>query len=136
MFSGKRSAALVMARFGMAVRLLASQARGPVDLLVTLNILLLMNSIGHVRDGQALALDPAAASLKWSMRGTPHRCCALQMAESRSLRSNPARRSERIREPRFEGSRRVLEAGETLVLYTDGLSEAETTPACSSASNP
>ncbi|MGB0134831.1 SpoIIE family protein phosphatase, partial [Dokdonella sp.] len=71
--SGKAvSAALVMARFGMGVRLLASQASNPVDLLVTLNVLLLDElEAGMFVTAQILAIDRQSGDFDIANAGHP-----------------------------------------------------------------
>ena len=125
--SGKAvSAALVMARFGMAVRLLASQCSGPVELLVTLNILLLDElESGMFVTAQALALAPLSGNLEIANAGHPAPLLRNRdgqvdelVLESGAPLGADARTS-------FRASTRTLETGTCLLLYSDGLNEAE-----------
>jgi hypothetical protein len=120
------SAALVMARFGMAVRLLASQASGPVELLVTLNILLLDElEAGMFVTAQTLALSPANGRIEIANAGHPHpllrdasgRVEELALDAGAALGANPG--------TAFHASTFTLKPGTCLLLFTDGLNEAE-----------
>jgi serine phosphatase RsbU (regulator of sigma subunit) len=125
--SGKAvSAALVMARFGMAVRLLASQACNPVDLLVTLNILLLDElEPGMFVTAQVLAVRAGSGEIEIANAGHPApwlRSVAGQVTEL-TLDSGAALGADA--QTRFGTLKTDLEPGACLLLYSDGLNEAE-----------
>lgn len=125
--SGKAvSAALVMARFGMAVRLLASQACNPVDLLVTLNILLLDElEPGMFVTAQVLAVHAESGDIEIANAGHPAplvrspdgRVTELTLDSGAALGANA--------QTRFGTLKTRLEPGACLLLYSDGLNEAE-----------
>ena len=125
--SGKAvSAALVMARFGMAVRLLASQASNPVDLLVTLNILLLDElEPGMFVTAQVLAMHAETGDIEIANAGHP--APLLRSADGRveelKLESGAALGANA--QTRFGMLKTHLEPGACLMLYSDGLNEAE-----------
>ncbi len=125
--SGKAvSAALVMARFGMAARLLAGHASGPLDLIVTLNVLLLDElEAGMFVTAQALALDPASGALEIVNAGHPaplRRRADGVLAEYALAAGAPLGANARTA---FQASQHLLAPGDLMVLYTDGLNEAE-----------
>jgi len=125
--SGKAvSAALVMARIGMAVRLIASQAGGPLDLLVALNVLMVEElEPGMFATAQVLALTPADGSLQIANAGHPSpflRGADGSVAEFSLQPGAPLGADARTTFPMRSAT---LEPGACLLLYSDGLSEAE-----------
>lgn len=125
--SGKAvSAALVMARFGMAVRLLAGQAHNPLDLLVTLNILLLDElESGMFVTAQVLALDPESGTLDLANAGHPAPLRRRANGKVDELALDPAAPLGANARTTFQASQHVLGPGDLIVFYTDGLNEAE-----------
>ena len=125
--SGKAvSAALVMARFGMAVRLLASQATNPLDLLVTLNILLLDElEPGMFVTAQAMAIDPASGEIEIANAGHPAPLLLSADGQVRELKLDPGAALGANAQTRFGTLQVNIEPGACLLLYTDGLNEAE-----------
>ncbi len=125
--SGKAvSAALVMARFGMALRLIAGQAPDPASLLVSLNILLLDElEPGMFVTAQALALDPLGGHIELANAGHPpplvrrHDGTVLPLAVDEAAALGVDGRMS-FRSTRFE-----LGNGDALLLHTDGLEEAQ-----------
>ncbi|MEO8010707.1 MAG: SpoIIE family protein phosphatase, partial [Dokdonella sp.] len=125
--SGKAvSAALVMARFGMAVRLLASQASGPLELLVTLNILLLDElETGMFVTAQALALSAEDGQLEIANAGHPLPLLRSHVGSVEALILESGAPLGADARTAFRSSAHAFEAGACLLLYTDGLDEAE-----------
>jgi serine phosphatase RsbU (regulator of sigma subunit) len=125
--SGKAvSAALVMARFGMGVRLLASQAGNPMDLLVTLNVLLLDElEPGMFVTAQAIAIDPATGEVEIANAGHPLPLLRSASAEVTPLAIDPGAPLGADAQTRFGRQTATLEPGTCLLLYSDGLDEAE-----------
>ena len=125
--SGKAvSAALVMARFGMAMRLLANQAGTPLDLLVTLNILLMDElEAGMFVTAQVIALDVESGTIEIANAGHPPPLlrAADGLVEQLVLDAGAALGANA--QTRFGSSTIVLASGACLLLYTDGLDEAE-----------
>ena len=125
--SGKAvSAALVMARFGMGVRLLASHAQHPVELLVTLNTLL----VGELEPGmfvtaQVIALDAASGEIEIANAGHPPPL--LRYADGRVdlLTLDPGAPLGADARTAFSAHRFMLAPASALLLYTDGLTDAE-----------
>jgi serine phosphatase RsbU (regulator of sigma subunit) len=125
--SGKAvSAALVMARFGMAVRLLASQASTPLDLLVTLNILLLDElEPGMFVTAQVIAIHGESGDLEIANAGHPAPLLLDAGGDVRELKLDPGAALGANAQTRFGALQMHLEPGACLLLYTDGLNEAE-----------
>lgn len=125
--SGKAvSAALVMARFGMAVRLLASQANHPLDLLVTLNVLLLDElEAGMFVTAQVIAIDGASGDIEIANAGHPPPLLRHADGTVEALRLEPGAPLGASAQTRFGASTVTLPAGASLLFYTDGLDEAE-----------
>lgn len=125
--SGKAvSAALVMARFGMGVRLLASHAQHPVELLVTLNTLLL----GELEPGmfvtaQALALDADTGQVELANAGHPAPLLRDASGRVESLALDAGAPLGADARTAFAAHRFALDPGSALLLYTDGLTDAE-----------
>ena len=125
--SGKAvSAALVMARFGMAVRLLANQASTPLDLLVTLNILLLDElEAGMFVTAQVIALDVDSGTLEIANAGHPPPMLRTADGHVEQLVLAPGAALGANAQTRFGSSTLTLAPGACLLLFTDGLDEAE-----------
>ncbi|MEO7014375.1 MAG: SpoIIE family protein phosphatase [Dokdonella sp.] len=125
--SGKAvSAALVMARFGMAVRLLANQASTPLDLLVTLNILLLDElEAGMFVTAQVIALDVDSGTLEIANAGHPPPLLRTGDGHVEQLVLAPGAALGANAQTRFGSSTLTLAPGACLLLFTDGLDEAE-----------
>lgn len=125
--SGKAvSAALVMARFGMGVRLLASQAGNPMDLLVTLNVLLLDElEPGMFVTAQAIAIDPASGAIEIANAGHPAPLLRDASARVAALAIDPGAPLGADAQTTFGRKAITLEPGTCLMLYSDGLDEAE-----------
>ncbi len=125
--SGKAvSAALVMARFGMAVRLLASQSGGPLDLLVTLNILLLDElETGMFVTAQALALTDEDGQLEIANAGHPAPLLRSSDGGVNALSLESGAPLGADARTAFRSANLTLAHGDCLLLYTDGLDEAE-----------
>ncbi len=127
--SGKAvSAALVMARFGMAMRLLANQAGTPLDLLVTLNILLLDElEAGMFVTAQVVALDVASGAIEIANAGHPPPLLRAADGTVEQLELEPGAALGANAQTRFCSSSIVLAHGACLLLFTDGLDEAQDT---------
>lgn len=125
--SGKAvSAALVMARFGMALRLMASQASTPLDLLVTLNVLLLDElEAGMFVTAQVLALSPQSGEIEIANAGHPSPLLRSAQGSISELAMDPGAALGAGAQTLFRASRFTLEPGACLLLYSDGLNEAE-----------
>ncbi|MEZ5461157.1 SpoIIE family protein phosphatase [Dokdonella sp.] len=125
--SGKAvSAALVMARFGMGVRLLASQASNPVDLLVTLNVLMLDElEAGMFVTAQIVAIGEQCGDLEIANAGHPRPLLRSRSGDVSEVALEPGAPLGANAQTRFSTERLQLEAGECLLLYSDGLDEAE-----------
>ena len=125
--SGKAvSAALVMARFGMAVRLLASRASNPLDLLVTLNILLLDElEPGMFVTAQAIAIHGETGEIEIANAGHPAPLLRSADGDVRELKLDPGAPLGANAQTRFGTLQVNIEPGACLLLYTDGLNEAE-----------
>lgn len=124
--SGKAvSAALVMARFGMGVRLLAGQASNPVDLLVTLNVLLLDElEAGMFVTAQVLAIGERPGDLEIANAGHPRPLLRSAQGKVSEIALEPGAPLGANAQTRFATERIELEAGACLLLYSDGLDEA------------
>lgn len=125
--SGKAvSAALVMARFGMAVRLLASQASNPLDLLVTLNVLLLDElEAGMFVTAQVIAIDAVSGDIEVANAGHPAPLLRAADGMVTPLILEPGAPLGANAQTRFGASTVNLAEGACLMFYTDGLDEAE-----------
>ncbi len=125
--SGKAvSAALVMARFGMAMRLLANQASAPLDLLVTLNILLLDElEAGMFVTAQIIALDVDSGAIEIANAGHPPPLLRAVDGHVEQLALDPGAALGANAQTRFGSSTITLAPGACLLLYTDGLDEAQ-----------
>ncbi|MEO7935243.1 MAG: SpoIIE family protein phosphatase [Dokdonella sp.] len=125
--SGKAvSAALVMARFGMAVRLLASQASNPLDLMVTLNVLLLDElEAGMFVTAQVIAIDPASGNIEIANAGHPAPLLRAANGSVEALTLEPGAPLGAHAQTRFGAATVHLPVGACLMFYTDGLDEAE-----------
>ena len=125
--SGKAvSAALVMARFGMAMRLLANQAGTPLDLLVTLNILLLDElEAGMFVTAQVIALDVDSGRVEIANAGHPAPLLRAANGYVEQLVIEPGAALGANAQTRFASSTITLTPGACLLLYTDGLDEAQ-----------
>ncbi|HOX70566.1 SpoIIE family protein phosphatase [Dokdonella sp.] len=125
--SGKAvSAALVMARFGMGVRLLASQASNPLDLLVTLNVLLLDElEPGMFVTAQIAALNPESGEIEIANAGHPAPLLRAVDGTVTALGLEPGAPLGANAQTLFVANRITLGAGACLMLYSDGLDEAE-----------
>lgn len=125
--SGKAvSAALVMARFGMGVRLLASQASNPVDLLVTLNVLLLDElEAGMFVTAQVMAIDEQSGGIEIANAGHPRPLLRSLSGEVNEVSLEAGAPLGANAQTRFSNKHIQLEAGACLLLYSDGLDEAE-----------
>ncbi len=125
--SGKAvSAALVMARFGMAVRLLASQADNPLDLLVTLNILMLDElEAGMFVTAQIIGIDAASGDIHIANAGHPSPLMRTADGRVKALTLESGAPLGASAQTRFGASTVKLQAGSSLLFYTDGLDEAE-----------
>lgn len=120
------SAALVQARFGMAVRLLASHAATPLDLLVTLNVLLLDElEPGMFVTAQVLALDPVSGRLDIANAGHPPPLLRMPDGQVGALMLEPGAPLGASAQTQFNSLSLNLEPGACLLLYSDGLDEAE-----------
>lgn len=122
------SAALVMARLGMAVRLLGAQSPGPADLLVSLNTLLGEElESGMFVTAQVLALSTADGHLEIANAGHPaplHRRRDGIVSSVPVEAGAPLGASARTTFPVLTAT---LEPGSAWLLYTDGLDEAVNT---------
>lgn len=125
--SGKAvSAALVMARFGMAVRLLASQAGNPLDLLVTLNVLLLDElEAGMFVTAQVIAIDATSGNIEIANAGHPSPLLRDADGTVNALILEPGAPLGAHGQTHFHASTVNLPVGACLMFYTDGLDEAE-----------
>ena len=125
--SGKAvSAALVMARFGMAMRLLANQAGTPLDLLVTLNILLLEElEAGMFVTAQVIALDVESGAIEIANAGHPPPLLRVADGKVEQLVLEPGAALGANAQTRFCSSSIILAHGDCLLLFTDGLDEAQ-----------
>ncbi|HET9032486.1 MAG TPA: SpoIIE family protein phosphatase [Dokdonella sp.] len=125
--SGKAvSAALVMARFGMAVRLLASQAGNPLDLLVTLNVLLLDELEGGMFvTAQIIAIDAASGDIEIANAGHPSPLLRNEDGTVEAVTLEPGAPLGASAQTHFGASTINLRPGASLLFYTDGLDEAE-----------
>lgn len=125
--SGKAvSAALVMARFGMAIRLLANQAGTPLDLLVTLNILLIEElEAGMFVTAQVIALDVDNGAIEIANAGHPPPLLRSADGVVEQLVLDPGAALGANAQTRFGSSTLTLARGASLLLYTDGLDEAQ-----------
>lgn len=125
--SGKAvSAALVMARFGMAVRLLASQADNPLDLLVTLNVLLLDElEIGMFVTAQIIAIDAKSGDIEIANAGHPSPLLRTADGKVEALTLESGAPLGASAQTRFGTSTVNLQPEACLLFYTDGLDEAE-----------
>ena len=127
--SGKAvSAALVQARFGMAMRLLASQADTPLDLMVTLNVLLLDElEAGMFVTAQIIAIDAANGQIEIANAGHPPPLLRTADGRVESLTLDSGAALGANAQTRFGSSTITLPNGACLLLYTDGLDEAANT---------
>ncbi|MBL0163702.1 MAG: SpoIIE family protein phosphatase [Xanthomonadales bacterium] len=125
--SGKAvSAALVMARFGMAMRLLANQAGTPLDLLVTLNILLIEElEAGMFVTAQVIALDVESGAIEIANAGHPPPLLRAADGKVEQLVLEPGAALGANAQTRFCSSSIILAHGDCLLLFTDGLDEAQ-----------
>lgn len=120
------SAALVMARFGMALRLLANQASTPLDLLVTLNVLLLDElEAGMFVTAQVLALSPQNGEIEIANAGHPAPLMRTAQGTVGELPLDPGAALGVGAQTLFRATKFMLEPGACLLLYSDGLNEAE-----------
>ena len=125
--SGKAvSAALVMARFGMAVRLLASQAGNPLDLLVTLNVLLLDElEAGMFVTAQIIAIDATTGDIEIANAGHPSPLLRTADGNVEAVTLESGAPLGASAQTHFGSSTVNLQPGDCLLFYTDGLDEAE-----------
>ncbi|MBN8482972.1 MAG: SpoIIE family protein phosphatase [Xanthomonadales bacterium] len=125
--SGKAvSAALVMARFGMGVRLLAGHAVHPVELLVSLNTLLLDElEPGMFVTAQALALDADTGAIEIANAGHPAPILRTAQGRVGELVVDPGAPLGADARTNFRAQRLTLDGGSVLLFYTDGLTDAE-----------
>ncbi len=125
--SGKAvSAALVMARFGMGVRLLASHASHPVELLVSLNTLLLDElEPGMFVTAQALALDVESGEIEIANAGHPAPILRTPEGRVGELAVDAGAPLGADARTHFRSQRLAFTAGSALLFYTDGLTDAE-----------
>lgn len=125
--SGKAvSAALVMARFGMALRLIANQAPDPASLLVSLNLLLLDElEPGMFVTAQALAFDTQGGDIEFSNAGHPPPMVRRGDGTVAPLAIDEASALGVDARTSFRATRLRLDPGEAMLLHTDGLEEAQ-----------
>lgn len=125
--SGKAvSAALVMARFGMGVRLLASHASHPVEMLVSLNTLLVDElEPGMFVTAQALALDADGGEIEIANAGHPPPLLRTTNGRVAELEVDPGAPLGADARTNFRSQRIALGGGSALLFHTDGLTDAE-----------
>ena len=122
-------AAAAMGQLRSAMRALASTGLGPGELLSALDVYAHRHAVGETATLMYAQLDVLTGDLRFACAGHPPPVLLDAAGEARLLwegRSRPLWVDERA-EPRPEGACR-LGAGDTLVLYTDGLIEDRARP--------
>jgi serine phosphatase RsbU (regulator of sigma subunit) len=125
--SGKgASAALFMALAAMAVRTLAREVREPGDLLARANSLLCeRNRTNQFVTACAVILNPATGEIVWANAGHPLPARLSASGEVTWLEGARCAPLGVFEETRYRTERGVLNPGETLVIYSDGVTEAD-----------
>src|SRR5690606_34704719 len=112
----------------MAMRLLASQADTPLDLMVTLNVLLLDElEAGMFVTAQIIAIDAVSGQIEIANAGHPPPLLRTADGRVESLTLDSGAALGAHAQTRFGSSTITLPAGACLLLYTDGLDEATNT---------
>ena len=124
--SGKGvSAAVFMAVAAMAVRALARDAGDPGELLAQVNTLLCeRNETLQFVTAFAAILDPATGELRWANAGHPSPAVLAPQGTLQWLQGPRSAPLGVFAESRFPTQSRQLAADETLLVYSDGVSEA------------
>jgi serine phosphatase RsbU (regulator of sigma subunit) len=124
--SGKGvSAAVFMALAAMAVRTLARKVDDPGELLAQVNRLLCeRNETMQFVTACAVMFDPASREMTWANAGHPLPLVVSTAGGLVWLEGPRAAPLGVFEETVFKTQRRVLEANETLIVYSDGVSES------------
>lgn len=124
--SGKGvSAALFMALAAMAVRTLAPKLSDPGELLAQVNLLLCeRNQTMQFVTACAVFFDPASGELTWANAGHPLAAVISAAGSIQWLEGPRAAPLGVFEETQYLTQRRVLAPLETLLVYSDGVSEA------------
>lgn len=125
--SGKgASAALFMALAAMAVRTLAREVREPGDLLARANSLLCeRNQTNQFVTACAIILNPSSGEMVWANAGHPLPARVTASGDVTWLEGARCAPLGAFEETRYRTERGVLAPGETLLVYSDGVTEAE-----------
>ncbi len=124
--SGKGvSAAVFMALAAMAVRTLARKLSDPGELLAQVNLLLCeRNETMQFVTACAVFFDPASGELTWANAGHPLAAVISAAGSLTWLEGPRAAPLGVFEETQFVTQRHVLAPNETLLVYSDGVSEA------------
>lgn len=125
--SGKgASAALFMALAAMAVRTLAREVREPGDLLARANSLLCeRNRTNQFVTACAVIFNPATGEIVWANAGHPLPARLSASGKATWLEGSRCAPLGVFEETRYRTERGVLSPGETLLIYSDGVTEAD-----------
>lgn len=125
--SGKgASAALFMAMAAMAVRTLAREVREPGDLLARANALLCeRNRTNQFVTACAIVFNPATGEIVWANAGHPLPARVSASGEVTWLEGARCAPLGVFEETRYRTERGFLSPGDTVVAYSDGVTEAE-----------
>lgn len=120
------SGALVMARLGMAVRLLAAQSSGPIELLTRLNTIMCNElEAGMFVTAQALAISAPEAEIEVVNAGHPPPLCRDAQGAVTEMRLATGAALGIIANIELSPTVHFLDAGTCVLLHSDGLVEAE-----------
>lgn len=124
--SGKAlSGALYMARLGMVLRDAARRTRRAAELLDDVNAVLYSElEAGMFVTMLVVVLEPRSGQLEVAAAGHPAPLLRDAQGEVRMLALAPGPPLGAMSEPTYVAARHVLEPGECLLMYTDGLDEA------------
>jgi sigma-B regulation protein RsbU (phosphoserine phosphatase) len=124
--SGKAlSGALYMARLGMILREAARRTRRASELLDDVNAVLYNElEAGMFVTMLVVVLEPRSGQLEIAAAGHPPPLLRAADGSVRTLEVQPGPPLGAMSEPTYVASRHVLEAGQCLLMYTDGLDEA------------
>jgi serine phosphatase RsbU (regulator of sigma subunit) len=120
------SGALVMARLGMAARLVAPTADRPEKLLRELNAILIEElESGMFITAQALALNASSGELEVANAGHPAPILCNESGRVRQLEMEPGAALGIVTNASISIGTHLLQSGDALLLYSDGLDDAE-----------
>lgn len=118
-------AAVFMALSAMAVRALARQVSDPGELLAQVNLLLCeRNETMQFVTACAVMIDPVTGEMSWANAGHPSPAVIASDGRVQWLDGPRAAPLAVFEETRFITQRRTLALGETLIIYSDGVTEA------------